>query len=124
MTRSLKMPALPKGFAEVRSNLVGFFARKPGNSVFGLLRGSFEAKGKFGPKRIYRIEITDGTTEVETKKGGEEAVIGQVIGLDETGWTKKLSDFSVGQALFVRYIGRDGDDEKAQHVFQIAVPVE
>jgi hypothetical protein len=94
--------ALPKGFTEARARLDGFFKRESGNSVQGVLRGSFKTNGKFGEKNVFRIEVTEGETQVDE---GEMIGPGGVIGLDETGYTSALADLDSGTVVFVRYEG-------------------
>jgi hypothetical protein len=94
--------SLPAGFREARQRLDGFFERVEGNSVTGILRGSFPVQGKFGEKNVYRIEVTDGETQC-----GEGVIAGKgsVIGLDHTGYTSVLGDFEPGTRVYVRYDG-------------------
>jgi hypothetical protein len=105
---------LPAGFVEARTSLAGFFARidkgQPGfpNAIQGILRGHFQVKGRFGEKRVHRIEITEGETIVGE---GEVLTEGQ-IGLDESGFTKVLSDFEPGTVVYVRCNGIDKAKQK------------
>jgi hypothetical protein len=55
---------LPKGFKAARQRLDGFFQREMDNSATGTLKGSFEVKGKFGTRRVYRVLLTSGETQV------------------------------------------------------------
>jgi hypothetical protein len=112
---TVKPGKLPKGYVEVRSRLDGFFEREPGNTVQGILRGSFEVRGKFGVKQVFRIEVTEGETQVGD---GELVGPGGVIGLDSTGYTKKLADLDAGALVFVRYEGKDAGG-KDPHVFTV-----
>lgn len=93
---------LPAGFVEARTRLDGFFKREAGNTVIGVLRGSFETNGKFGKKNVFRIEVTEGETQIDE---GELIGPGGVVGLDETGYTSALADLDAGTAVFVRYEG-------------------
>jgi hypothetical protein len=113
---SAKKAPVPKGFVEARQRLDGFFERSEGNAVQGILRGHFEVKGKFGVRRVFRIEITDGETQV-----GEGDVLGPgaTIGLDETGYTKVLGELTSGTVVFARYEGK-GPDARDPHVFTVA----
>jgi hypothetical protein len=113
-----KARPLPKGFKPARTRLDGFFEREPGNTVIGILRGSFEVRGKFGARRVYRIELTEGETQVGD---GEVVEKGGVIGIDETGYTKALGDVEAGSGVFVRYEGKEGEGEKAPHIFTVGV---
>lgn len=93
---------LPAGFVEARTRLDGFFKRETGNTLIGVLRGSFETNGKFGKKNVFRIEVTEGETQIDE---GELIGPGGVVGLDETGYTSALGDLESGTAVFVRYEG-------------------
>jgi len=117
-TKKVKGKPLPKGFRLARTRLDGFFKREVGNEATGILRGSFEVKGKFGVRRVYRIELTDGETQVGD---GEMVGPGGVIGIDETGYTKALGDIEPGTGVFVRYEGKDGSGEKDPHIFTLGV---
>lgn len=112
-----KAAPLPKGFKPARQNLAGFFERVKGNAATGILRGRFETDGKFGKRGVFRIELTDGQTQIGE---GEIATKGDVVGLDETGYTKALTDLEPGSVVFVRYDGK-GAAEKDPHVFTIGV---
>jgi hypothetical protein len=115
---SAKVKPLPKGFVPARQRLDGFFAREPGNSITGVLRGSFQVKGKFGLKNVYRIELTDGQTQVG--EDGEVVSKGGVVGVDETGYTKVLGELEPGTGVFVRYEGKeDEDNQRSPHVFSV-----
>lgn len=113
-----KTGALPKGFAPARTRLDGFFEREEGNSVQGILRGSFEVTGRFGVKRVFRIELTEGETQIAD---GEMVGKGAVVGLDETGYTKVLSELEEGSIVFVRYdgLGEATTGRQAPHVFTV-----
>lgn len=114
----VKQRKLPKGYKPARQKLDGFFAREKGNSATGILRGSFKVKGKYGEKNVYRIELTEGETQVGD---GEMIGPGGVIGIDETGYTKALGDIEAGTGVLVYYEGKDGEGEKAPHVFTVGV---
>jgi len=111
-------PKLPKGYTPARVKLDGFFAREKGNTVHGILRGSFKVKGKFGEKRVFRIEVVEGETQVGE---GEMVGPGAVIGLDETGYTKVLGELDPGTGIFVGYEGKAGAGEKDAHVFAVGI---
>jgi hypothetical protein len=117
-TKAPKSKSLPKGFKPARQRLDGFFAREEGNSATGILRGSFEVKGKFGARRVYRVELVDGETQVGD---GEMVGPGAMIGIDETGYTKALGDIEPGTGIFIRYEGKDGPGEKDPHIFTLGV---
>jgi len=116
-----KAAALPKGYTLARTSLDGFFAREEGNSITGVLRGSFKVTGKFGVKTIYRIAITEGETQVGE---GEMVGPGGIVGLDETGYTSVLGDLEMGTGVYVRYEGLANPDAAASkenpHVFTVA----
>jgi hypothetical protein len=119
-----KMKPLPKGFKAARQRLDGFFTRKEGNSVQGTLRGSFVVTGgKYGPKNVYRIQVTEGETQVG--EDGEMIGPGGMIGIDETGYTQALGDVEAGTVVFVRYEGLQtpGQDPSKEnpHIFSVAV---
>jgi hypothetical protein len=111
-----KSRALPKGFSLARQKLDGFFERAPDNTVTGILRGSFKVRGRFGEKTVYRIELTEGETQVND---GEMVGPGSIIGLDETGYTKVLGELPAGCGVFVAYEGK-GSGAKDPHVFTVA----
>jgi hypothetical protein len=117
-TKAPKGKPLPKGFKPARQRLDGFFAREEGNSATGILRGSFEVKGKFGARRVYRVELTDGETQCGE---GELVGPGGIIGIDETGYTKALGDIEPGTGVFIRYEGKAGSGEKDPHLFTLGV---
>lgn len=112
-----KVSPLPKGFVPARQALAGFFAFEAGNSITGILRGSFPVKGKFGEKRVYRIEIVEGSTQIG--QDGEVAERGDVVGLDETGYTRALSDLEQGSGVYVRYEGKSGEGQQDPHIFTV-----
>jgi hypothetical protein len=113
---------LPAGFKLARTRLDGFFERAPGNQVQGILRGSFKVSGKFGEKTVFRIEVTEGETQVGE---GEMMGPGAVIGLDETGYTSALGEVDAGTAVFVRYDGLEDSKKEASktnpHLFVVGV---
>lgn len=120
--RKAKAPkaSLPAGFTLARTRLDGFFEREVGNTAQGVLRGSFKVTGKFGIKTVFRVELTDGETQVGE---GEMVGPGAVVGIDETGYTSALADIDPGTHVFVRYEGLQ--DPKASpsktnpHVFTV-----
>lgn len=115
-TNGIKQSALPKGFAPARTKLDGFFEREKGNSITGILRGSFTVKGKFGARKVFRIEVVEGETQVGE---GELVGAGGVVGLDETGYTRVLGELEAGTGVFVRYEGKDGEGTQDPHVFTV-----
>lgn len=124
-----KASPLPEGFAPLDfERLAGYFARKQGNAIQGVYVGSFTPKsnGKFGPKKTYRIKVTTAGTAITSRdeKGKTvEAVanIGDIVGLDETGYTKKLNTVGEGQEVFLLCEGKKGPGQQDPWVFQIAV---
>ena len=119
--KDVKKVALPDGFTLARTRLDGFFERETGNSVQGVLRGSFKVTGKFGAKQVFRIEVTDGETLLAD---GELVGAGAVVGLDETGYTSALTDIEPGTHVYVRYEGLQDPKAVASktnpHVFIVA----
>lgn len=118
-------PDLPEGFEPVSSRLDGFFIVEEGNSIQGVIRDSFMVRGQFGEKRVYKIEITSGTTRVMNGDQGEmDAEEGATVGVDEKGYLKKLADYAKGTEVFLRCIGREETAKKGQQPawkFQVAV---
>lgn len=125
---------LPEGFVSLMGGRVdGWFLREesppegqPRNSVRGILLESFEVKSRFpdpvtGRKRktVYKIQITKGVTRATTMgEGDEEARVvelgeGQVVGLDESGWLRRLKDVDDGTEVFVLCKGRGPATEEA-----------
>lgn len=120
--KAAKQQPMPDGYKELSSSLAGFFVRQAGNSFEGVLRGSFTTKGKFGDRRVYRIEVADGEPIVVSKDNPEpsEAAIGEIIGVDETGYLKRLNDLEDGTEVFLRCVGK-GASEKDPWIFQVGV---
>lgn len=114
--KKTKVDEMPEGFAPVSSKMDGFFICEEGNSVQGTLLDSFvNSKSKFGPKKVYKVEITSGTTRVMTADDGEtDAEAGAVIGIDEKGYLKKLGDIAKGSEIFIRCTGREETAKKGQ----------
>lgn len=121
--RETKQKPLPKGFKAARQRLDGFFSREVGNSATGILRGSFQVQGKFGEKRVYRVELTEGETQVG--EDGEMIGPGGMIGIDETGYTQALGDVEAGTAVYVRYEGLETPGKEPSktnpHIFTVGV---
>jgi hypothetical protein len=107
---------LPEGFEPITSGkLDGWFVVEAGNSIQGFLRDSFVVKGKFGEKRVYKIEVTGGVVRaVNTDDGEFEATNGALIGLDEKGWLKSLSNIAPGTEIFVKCLGQEETAKKGQ----------
>lgn len=124
-TKETKQRALPKGFKAARQRLDGFFTREEGNTIQGILRGSFVVTGgKFGPKNVYRIQVTEGETQVGDD--GEVVGPGGMVGVDETGYTQALGDIESGTVVFVRYEGLEtpgqNPSKENPHIFTVGVP--
>jgi hypothetical protein len=114
---------LPAGFSPLtRSKLDGWFLLEEGNSVQGVLKEAFVmAKGRFGPKTVYKVEITKGMTKVIGEDGPTECAEGQTIGVDHKGWLGALKDVENGREVFIHCLGRDGEGERAAWKFEIGV---
>jgi hypothetical protein len=121
-TAKSKSNGLPAGFKPARTRLDGFFQREAGNSVTGVLRGKFKVRGKFGEKDVFRIEVTDGETQIGE---GEMMGPGAVIGLDSTGYTSALAEVEAGTGVYVRYDGlQDPNKEGSKanpHLFTVGI---
>ena len=121
---------LPEGFTTLgRSNVDGWFAREEGNSVQGILKDSFVVKGRkvkgkiFPDKRVYVIEITKGQTNAMNAEG-EPTVFaeGETIGVDETGYLKKLDGVEKGREVFLKCKGKeDPSDQQSPWIFAVGV---
>lgn len=116
-----KQAALPQGYEELSGKPAGYFVRKIGNTIEGKYRGSFESKnGKFGPRLVHQIEITDGATLVEMDKEEMDASEGVTVAINETGYLKALRKVEDGQRVFIRCAAK-GPDQKDPWIFQIGV---
>jgi hypothetical protein len=115
-TKASDEATLPTGFVPVSGGKIdGWFVVKPNNSIQGILRDKFVVKGKFGNKRVYKIEVTDGETDALDAEDGEfTAAGGEMIGLDEKGWLKSLNDVPNGTKIYVRCLGREATAKKGQ----------
>jgi hypothetical protein len=113
---------LPAGFRAARTKLDGFFERETGNTVQGILKGSFQVQGKFGEKTVFRIEVTEGETQVGD---GELVGPGGTVGLDKTGYTSALEDVEAGTGVFVRYEGLENPklpgSKTNPHLFTVGI---
>lgn len=114
--KSTPEESLPAGYAPLTGGKIdGWFVVKAGNSIEGILRDAFTVKGQFGPKRVYKIEVTDGETEALDSESGEfTAAGGEMIGVDEKGWLKGLADISKGSKVFIRCLGQAETAKKGQ----------
>jgi hypothetical protein len=121
-SKAKRPSVLPAGFKPARTRLDGFFERENGNSIQGILRGSFKVQGKFGEKTVFRIEVTHGETQCGD---GDMIGPGGVVGLDETGYTSALAEVESGTAVFVRYEGLETPGKEASktnpHIFVIGI---
>ena len=115
------VPAIPAGYREARAAMAGFFTREESNTLIGTLMGHFTVKGKFGAKKVYRVKVTEGETTVENKDGQSLVEAGAIVAIDETGWLKSLSDVGEGEDVFIRCLGKDGEDQKSPWKFQVCV---
>lgn len=118
--KNVKQAPLPEGFVELSSTLAGFFTMKPGNTAHGCYRGAFDVRGKFGTKKVHRIEITDGETDVTDKEGDAVATQGDLVGIDEKGYLKRLASLKDGTEVFLRCLSK-GPDQKDPWIFQVGV---
>ena len=118
-----KKSFLPAGFSPLtRSKLDGWFLLEEGNTVQGILKEAFlMPKARFGPKTVYKVEITNGMTKVIGENGPETCAEGQTIGVDHKGWLGALKDVENGREIFIACLGRDGEGEKAAWKFEIGV---
>jgi hypothetical protein len=123
---------LPQGFEPLSAKKVdGWFKLTPGNKVQGFLLAKVKKPSKFkaGETEMFvKIELTNGTTEVDD--GGKVVTLkkGQVCGLDIKGYLAALRDMEDGREVWVYYQGKETKAPKAgmspAHVFKVAaVPV-
>lgn len=100
---------IPDDMEELNAGRVaGWFVAAEGNSFRGIIRDSFKVKGKFGDKKVFKVLITQGETDILTAEQGETtAGPGTLIGVDEKGWLKGLSDVAEGTEVFVKCMGKD-----------------
>lgn len=119
---------MPEGFVPLGMTRVeGWFVREAGNTIQGTLADSFTTKGtgKFNKgkeRKVYKIEITNGTTRVMNGDGEVESITEGLVGLDETGWLKKLGDLEKGREVFIRCKGKeDPSDRESPWIFDIGV---
>jgi len=108
MAKAKKEQELPAGFQPVSSKLDGWYVVKTGNAIQGYLRDIFTVKSKFGPKRVYKVEISKGKTECVSATEGEfEAEEGAMIGVDEKGWLKSLATIPANTEIYIRCLGQE-----------------
>jgi hypothetical protein len=119
-------PDMPEGFTPLgMTPVVGWFVRAEGNKIQGTIQDSFTVKGsgKFKKDRkVYKIEITEGTTTVVNAEGEQVEVEEGLVGVDETGYLKKLGDLEKGREVFLKCKGKqDPDDRESPWIFAIGV---
>jgi hypothetical protein len=119
-------PDMPDGFEPLGMTRVdGWFVRKAGNALQGTIQDSFVTKGagKFKKDRkVYKIQITGGETEVMNADGELVTIDAGLVGIDETGYLKKLGDLEKGREVFVKCKGKEEPDEKeSPWIFAIGV---
>ncbi len=105
----------PEGYQEVSGRVAGFFVVVEGNAIQGILRDSFiHVSPKYGPKKVYKIEVTRGDLETQISDKGETrtAEVGETVGVDEKGWLKKLERISEGTGVYVECMGQETEKEK------------
>lgn len=115
---------LPEGFEDVFQGVVGWFYcdEKTPNTARGWLTDTFETKSKLSPtgkKRVYKMEltrpgtlITTGTIEGTKDPIIEVANVGDVIGIDEKGWLKRLANVELGREVYVKCLGKDAASDE------------
>ena len=117
---------MPEGFVALgMTPVVGWFVRVAGNKLQGTIQDSFTVKGsgKFkSDRKVYKIEITDGTTTIVNADGEQVEVTEGLVGVDETGYLKKLGDLEKGREVFLKCKGKeDPDDRESPWIFAIGV---
>lgn len=131
-----QVPAGPSDFDDVfGGRVVGWWALQAGNVIQGILRDSFETKTQFrtpenkGKKRVYKVEITvagclinPSVSDDSDEEAGElvEAEIGDMVGVDEKGFLKALSQVIIGQEIWIFYRGKEPKSKEypmGRHVF-------
>jgi len=99
---------LPAGFDPLEfGRVAGWFKLEKGNSVQGRIVDSFTTNGKYGERRVYKVEITAGQTDCTLDDEDVTAEVGDVVGVDEKGFLKRLADVPEGAEIFVRCAGKD-----------------
>lgn len=113
---------MPEGYEELSNQLDGYFLRKAGNTVEGRYLGSFISKsGKFGPKAVHMVQLTNGATLIEKDGKEGDASEGDTIGINETGYLKALKKAPEGSNVFILCEGKDGEDKQDPWIFKLAV---
>jgi len=118
-------PDMPEGFAPLgRTRVNGWFVREAGNAIQGIIRDSFVVKSKkprFPDKKVYVIELTGGATQIMNGDGNVETIDEGTVGLDETGYLKKLAQLEPQAEVFIKCMGKEEDTQQAPWVFKIGV---
>ena len=118
-------PDMPAGFEPLgRSRVSGWFVREAGNMLQGILKDSFTVKSKnlrFPDKKVYVLEITGGETRIMNSEGVPETISEGTVGIDETGYLKKLGDLEKGREVFLKCKGKEDDSQQAPWIFAIGV---
>lgn len=119
-------PDMPEGFTPLgRGKVAGWFVREAGNTIQGFLKDSFTVKSKnkrFPDKKVYVIDITDGETNVINGEGVPERLSEGLVGIDETGYLKKLGDLEKGREVFLKCKGKeDEEDQQSPWIFAVGV---
>jgi hypothetical protein len=107
--REATAETVPEGFDELTFGRVrGWFVFEAGNAVEGVLRDSFTKEGNYGTDTVYKIEvgrmapmIVDGETDEKVR-----AERGDVVGLDEKGFLRRLGDVPKGARVYVKCLGK------------------
>jgi hypothetical protein len=93
---------LPEGYVPLRAaRSAGFLIFAKGNNFEGILRDKFQVDNNFkkGEKKtVFKIELTEEGTRIVDAETKEERVadVGEVIGIDETGYLRALQDVEPG----------------------------
>ncbi len=103
---------VPAGAKPISTQMDGFFICEEGNQVQGVLLEVFTPRGngKFPPKPVYKIRVTanDPATRIMNKEIGEtDADVDSIIGIDEKGYLKKLSQIAMGSEIFIVCTGKE-----------------
>jgi len=119
-------PDMPEGFETLgRTRVQGWFVREAGNKIQGTLKDSFTVKSKdrrFPDKKVYVIDITEGETDIMNAERNPETITQGTVGIDETGYLKKLSDLEKDREVFIKCKGKEDPGKKdSPWVFVIGV---
>ncbi len=110
--KATKKPATRLGarFKPLASTMDGFFIVEEGNQIVGTLLEAFTVTTKYGPKKVYKIQVTDNdpATRITNKVKGEiDAEEGSIVGVDEKGYLKKLATVAIGTEVMIVCTGRE-----------------